>query len=76
MNSARAISAPFILGVALLWGSGNTAEGLRCSHFLSYVTKPIITGAGGDCTVGGTLRTWGTIPYVELANLAAIVVNT
>lgn len=66
----------FIAGVDALYGQGNAGVGVNKSDAgpnYTYVTKPTITGGGGDSKVGGTVKAWGAIPYIEPANNAAIV---
>lgn len=61
-------------GADLLWGTGSTGVGvrIRSGGKLTYATKPTVTGAS-DTNVGGTAKTWATIPYIEPANNAMIV---
>lgn len=62
---------------AAVYGSGNTTYGLEfksTGHGL-YLAKPSITGVLGDTIVGGTVKAYAAIPYVETANLAAFVLN-
>lgn len=66
----------FLAGVDALYGSGNAGVGVNRAAggpSYTYVTKPTLTGAGGDSKVGGTVKAWGAIPFIEPANNAAIV---
>lgn len=64
----------FLAGQDLLWGTGSGGAGIRVRSGgkVTYVTKPTVTG-GSDTIVGGTAKTYATIPYVEPANNAMIV---
>lgn len=59
----------FAFANAILFGSGNTAGNrflARSGCVSTYITKPVITGgAGNDSSVGGTVRTWAQIPYLN-----------
>lgn len=60
----------------VFWGNNNTEFGIQCDGRATYDTlavRPTCTGALGDTEIGGTIRAYGTLPYVELANLAMIV---
>jgi hypothetical protein len=66
--------AVFNSGADLVWGTGGSAAGIRVNSGgkVTYTTKPTVTGAS-DTVVGGTPKTYATIPYVEPANNAMIV---
>lgn len=71
-------AAQLTCGVAngIIFGSGNTIAQnvrVRSNSAITYTTKPVITGTGNDALIGGTPKTWGTVPYVEPANNAMIV---
>ena len=64
-----------VVANAYIFGSGNTASSNTKVHnggVIAYTSKPVVTGTGNDALVGGTAKTWGTIPYLEPANGAQI----
>jgi hypothetical protein len=61
-----------------IYGTGNTGHGVKVLSLsgLSYSNKPTINagaGAGHECLIGGTDKLWNDVPFVNTANLAAIV---
>lgn len=62
-----------------LFGSGNTgtaAVTVRSGNQFVYVSKPVITGPTNDVKIGGTVKSWAQVPFVEPANNAMIAVFT
>ncbi len=69
-------SLVFASGVDALYGAGNAGVGVNRAAggpAYTYVAKPTLTGGVNDARVGGTLKAWGAIPFIEPANDAAIV---
>lgn len=61
---------------AYLFGSGNSGVNtvtVRAGSQFVYLSKPVITGSGNDSKIGGTVKAWAAVPYVEPANNAMIV---
>ncbi len=67
-------------GVVPDWGTNNTGYGIQTDSTSAYVytTKPSVNGtlgAGRESLIGGTDKLYAAVPYVEGANLAALVLR-
>ena len=61
-----------------VYGGGNAGRGVRVTAASSFVysNKPTVNaglGLGRECEVGGVDKVWGDIPFVNTANLSAVV---
>jgi hypothetical protein len=53
----------------LIWGTGNTATTgvvVESGSVLEYGAVPDIGGPAQNLTVGGTVKTWGELPYIDV----------
>lgn len=70
----------YINGAGIIAGGtgalANLGFGVDCpSGKLGYFssTKPTVTGPSGDSRIGGSTRTWGSVPFINTANGASII---
>lgn len=52
----------------LIWGSGNTCTTntvVEAGSVLEYGATPTLDGSGNDLTVGGVVKTWAELPYID-----------
>lgn len=74
--AACVIEAGGVVRSTYLWGgTGVTGYGVKVMSggMVVYDNKPTVSGSTGEALVGGTVKAWSTIPYVETANMAMIV---
>jgi hypothetical protein len=82
-NSALSIAAGGLCiqtGATPDWGTANAGHGVSIQSVgeYSYATKPTVNsglGAGREAIVGGTDKLYSTVPFVEPANNAALVLT-
>jgi hypothetical protein len=60
-----------------VYGDADTGVGVQVDGGARFLydssKKPSITGSGGDTKVGGAVKTWAEIPFVDTAKMAGIV---
>lgn len=53
----------------LIWGVGNTCTTnvvVESGSVLEYGATPTLDGSGNDLTVGGVVKTWAELPYIDI----------
>jgi hypothetical protein len=72
------VQAGGVVRSTYLWGgAGCTGYGIKVysGGMVVYTNKPTISGSTGDAMVGGSVKTWAEIPFVNSSNNAIIVAD-
>ena len=65
------------IGAFNVFGTGNTTFGfiILSGGFVSYTTKPTVTGTSGDVQLGGVAVAYASVPSIDLAELSMITLS-